>query len=68
MPSDWLAGVWQTEEGPEFASAERVQEIMSLIMRMHNDIAGALRLGEEFGPPMLESTLDSGETVVVAQG
>ena len=68
MPSDWLNGVWQDEEGPQFESAERAQEIMALIMRMHNDIADALRVGEEFGPLMLENTLESGETVVVAQG
>jgi uncharacterized protein len=68
MPSDWLTGVWQSEEGPQFESDEQAQEIMSLIMRMHNDIADALRVGEEFGPLMLESTLESGETVVVAQG
>ena len=68
MPSDWLAGVWQTEEGAQFESAEQAQEIMALIMRMHNDIADALRVGEEFGPLMLENTLESGETVVVAQG
>ena len=68
MPSNWLTGVWQSEEGPEFDSDEQAQEIMSLIMRMHNDIADALRVGEEFGPLMLESTLESGETVVVAQG
>jgi uncharacterized protein len=35
---------------------------------MHNDIADALGVGEEFGPLMLESTLQSGETVVDAQG
>jgi len=68
MPSDWLNGVWQTEEGPQFESTEQAQEIMSLIMRMHNDIADALRVGVEFGPLLLESTLESGETVVVAQG
>jgi uncharacterized protein len=68
VPSEWLPGVWQTEEGPQFESAEQAQEIMSLIMRMHNDIADALRVGEEFGPLMLENTLESGETVVVAQG
>jgi hypothetical protein len=42
--------------------------IMSLIMRMRNDIAAALGVGEEFGPLMLGSTLESGETVLVAQG
>jgi uncharacterized protein len=68
MPSDWLNGVWQDEEGPQFESTEEAQEIMSLIMRMHNDIADALHIGEEFGPLMLENTLESGETVVVAQG
>jgi uncharacterized protein len=68
VPSEWLPGVWQTEEGPQFEFAEQAQEIMSLIMRMHNDIADALRVGEEFGPLMLENTLESGETVVVAQG
>jgi len=68
MPSDWLEGVWQTEEGPEFESAEQAQELMALIMRMYNDIDDALRVGEEFGPLMLENTLESGETVVVAQG
>jgi uncharacterized protein len=68
MPSDWLAGVWQAEEGPQFESPEQAQEIMALIMRMHNDIADALGVGEEFGPLMLENTLESGETVVVAQG
>ncbi len=68
VPSDWLTGVWQTEEGPQFESGEQAQEIMALIMRMHNDIADALRIGEEFGPLMLENTLESGETVVVAQG
>jgi uncharacterized protein len=68
MPSEWLTGVWQSEEGPQFESDEQAREIMSLIMRMHNDIADALRVGEEFGPLMLESTLESGETVVVAQG
>jgi uncharacterized protein len=68
MPSDWLNGVWQDEAGPRFESAERAQEIMALIMRMHNDIADALGVGEEFGPLMLENTLESGETVVVAQG
>jgi uncharacterized protein len=68
MPSDWLAGVWQTEEGAQFESAEQAQEIMALIMRMHNDIADALGVGDEFGPLMLENTLESGETVVVAQG
>ena len=47
--------------GPQFESTEQAQEIMSLIMRMHNDIADALRVGEEFGPPMLENTLESGE-------
>jgi uncharacterized protein len=35
---------------------------------MHNAIADALRIGEEFGPLMLESTLESGESVVVSQG
>ena len=34
MPSDWLAGVWQAEEGPQFESAEQAQEIMALIMRI----------------------------------
>lgn len=68
MPSAWLTSVWQSEEGPQFESDEQAREIMSLIMRMHNDIADALRVGEEFGPLMLESTLESGETVVVAQG
>jgi uncharacterized protein len=68
MPSEWLNGVWQSEEGPQFESAEQAQEIMALIMRMHNDIADAFRVGEEFGPLMLENTLESGETVVVAQG
>jgi uncharacterized protein len=68
MPSDWLAGVWQAEEGPQFESAEQGQEIMALIMRMHNDIADALQIGEEFGLLLLENTLESGETVVVAQG
>jgi uncharacterized protein len=68
MPSDWLAGVWQTEEGPQFESPEQAQEIMAPIMRMHNDIADALRVGEEFGPLMLKNTFESGETVVVAQG
>ena len=68
MPSEWLNGVWQSEEGPQFESAEQAQEIMALIMRMHNDIADALGVGDEFGPLMLENTLESGETVVVAQG
>jgi uncharacterized protein len=68
MPGEWLNGVWQAEEGPQFESAEQAQEIMALIMRMHNDIADALRVGEEFGLLMLENTLESGETVVVAQG
>jgi uncharacterized protein len=68
MPSDWLTGVWQSEEGTQFESDEPAQEIMSLIVHIHNDIADALRVGEEFGPLMLESTLESGETVVVAQG
>lgn len=35
---------------------------------MQNDIADALQVGEEFGPLMLESMLESGETVVVGQG
>jgi uncharacterized protein YecA (UPF0149 family) len=39
MPSDWLAGVWQAEEGAQFESAEQAREIMALIMRKHNDIA-----------------------------
>jgi uncharacterized protein len=68
MPSDWLTGVWQSEEGPQFESDEQAQEIMSLIMRMHNEIADTFRVGEEFGPLLLESTLESGETVIVAQG
>jgi uncharacterized protein len=68
MPSDWLTGVWQSEEEPQFESDEQAQEIMSLIMRMHNDIADTFRIGEEFGPLMPESTLESGETVIVAQG
>ena len=68
MPSEWLTGVWQNEEGPKFDSAEQAQEIMALIMRMQNDIADALQVGGAFGPLMLENTLESGEIVVVAQG
>jgi uncharacterized protein len=68
MPSDWLNGIWQTKEGPPFESAAQAQEITSLVMRMHNDIADALGVGEAFGPLMLESTLQSGETVVDPQG
>jgi uncharacterized protein len=68
MPSDWLNGVWQTEAGPPFESAEQAQEILSLITRMHNAIADALDVGEAFGPLMLENTLETGETVVVGQG
>jgi hypothetical protein len=37
MPSNWLTGVWQSEEGPQFESDEQAQEIMSLIMRMHSE-------------------------------
>jgi uncharacterized protein len=68
LPSDWLAGVWQTEDGPQFESPEQAQEILSLIMRMHNAIADTLGVGEAFGPLMLEGTLESGETVIVGQG
>jgi hypothetical protein len=35
---------------------------------MHNDIADALRVGEEFAPLLMEVTLESGETCFVADG
>jgi uncharacterized protein len=68
MPSEWLPGVWRTDEEPRFASTEQAGDIMALIMRMHNDIASVLQAGEEPGPLMLETTLASGETTFFAQG
>jgi hypothetical protein len=68
MRRDWLNAAWQTDKGRQFESAEQAQMIMSLIMRMADDIAAALGVGEEFGPLMLGSTLESGEPVIVAQG
>ena len=68
MPSDWFAGIWQTEEGPHFESAEQAQEILSLTIRRHNDIADALGVGEPFGPLMSGRTVESGEPVIFAQG
>ncbi len=68
LPSEWLPGVWRTDEEPRFASTEQAGDITALIMRMHNDIASMFQAGEELGPLMLETTLASGETTFVAQG
>lgn len=68
MPSQWLPDIWRSDEGPQFESTEQAKDVMGLIMRMHNEIASVLQTGEEFGPLMLEKTLASGKTIVVAQG
>lgn len=68
IPSQWLPDVWRMEEGPQFESTEQARDIVGLIMRMYNEIASVLLAGEEFGPLMLEKTLASGKSIVVAQG
>lgn len=47
MPSQWLAWMWDTEDGetsPEFASMEQASRITGLVMRHYNSVARAFAM------------------------
>lgn len=48
LPSRWLPEVFGEE--PEFESAEQAEEVMSLVMRLYNEVAATLQAQE---PPLL---------------
>ena len=48
MPSQWMPVVWDGE-GPEYESIEEVNEIIGLLMRMWDEVAGTINKGS-YGP------------------
>ena len=56
MPSEYLPEVFgsETEEAHQFESLEEANDILALVMRHWNDIAGALSKGEVHLPLLLE--------------
>jgi len=48
MPSQWMPVVWDGE-GPEYESIEEANEIIGLLMRMWDEVAGTINKGS-YGP------------------
>jgi hypothetical protein len=62
MPSAWIAHVWGGEE-PAFANMEQAQDVMGMMMRLHNDVAARLA-DEDFDPLFMEETLANGDVAL----
>jgi uncharacterized protein len=65
-PSQWLAQVWGGEE-PAFSSLEEAQDIVGMIMRLNNDVAARLSMGE-FDPVFMEEMRGDGKMALAPFG
>jgi uncharacterized protein len=66
MPNEWTPYVWGGEE-PEFDTMEQAQDVMGLFMRLNNDVAEKLSMGD-FDPLFMEETLANGLVVLDPHG
>ena len=58
MPGEWLPVVWGPGEGPQFRTARTAERALSWIMRLYNEVAGALATDpHRFEPLLYENRL-----------
>lgn len=58
-PTQWISAIWGDDEGPVWESTEQAEEIISMIIRHMNSIAGALMdTPEEFDPIYMEDEFE----------
>jgi uncharacterized protein len=67
MPSQWLPAVWgETEEDAmAFKSAEQMQHIVGLVMRMYNDRVQDLQEGIDEYEPLIYQSEHEGRTIPI---
>ncbi len=65
VPSEWMPLVFAGD--PDFADARQAEDIMGLLMRMHNSIASTLQAGTEY-QPLLPQSEDIEDADSVAEG
>jgi uncharacterized protein len=65
LPSQWLPEVWgeTAEETMQFDSAEQMQHILGLVMRMYNDRVEDLAEGVDLYDPLVYTREEDGKTV-----
>ncbi len=66
MPSEWMPYVWGGTE-PEFDTMDATQDAMGQIMRLNNDVAAKLSMGD-FDPLFMEETFVNGHVVLDPHG
>ncbi len=66
LPSQWTPHVWGGTE-PEFETIDQAQAVMGQIMRLNNDVAEKLSMGD-FDPLFIEETLANGHVVLDPHG
>ncbi len=66
LPSEWMPYVWGGTE-PEFDTMDATQDVMGQIMRLNNDVAAKLSMGD-FDPLFMEETLVNGHVVLDPHG
>lgn len=58
-PTQWINAIWGDDEGPVWESTEQAEEIISMIIRHMNSIAGALADSpEDFDPIYMEDEFE----------
>ena len=63
-PSEWLPVLWGGE-GPEYINMAKAEKVMSILIRMHNQVGNDLRLGKQVEPLLYERPNPDGKDYII---
>ena len=63
-PSEWLPVLWGGE-GPEYNTMAQAGKVMSILIRMHNQVGNELRSGKQFEPLLYERPNPDGKDYII---